>query len=129
MSSSSEQRGPIAVYGASGYTGRLISAELGRMGADFVLAGRDLAKLERVAADVGGPPVRAAALDDPAALADLLAPCASVIAAAGPFSLHGEPVVRAAVETATARPARTSRAPARRSSSSTIGRSARSISA
>ena len=102
MSSSSEQRGPIAVYGASGYTGRLISAELGRRGADFVLAGRDLAKLKRVAADVGGPPVRAAALDDPAALADLLAPCAAVIAAAGPFSLHGEPVVRAAVETATA---------------------------
>jgi short subunit dehydrogenase-like uncharacterized protein len=97
-----QQSGPIAVYGASGYTGQLIATELARREADFVLAGRNLAKLEAVAAGCGGPPVRAAALDDPAALRELLAPCAAVIACAGPFALHGEPVLRAAVETATA---------------------------
>jgi short subunit dehydrogenase-like uncharacterized protein len=97
-----EQSGPIAVYGASGYTGRLIAAELARREADFVVAGRNPAKLETVAAACGGPPVRAAGLDDPGALRELLAPCAAVIACAGPFAIHGEPVVSAAVETATA---------------------------
>ena len=33
--------GPIAVYGATGYTGRLVAAELRRRGAEFVLAGRN----------------------------------------------------------------------------------------
>ncbi|MGH2952007.1 MAG: saccharopine dehydrogenase family protein, partial [Solirubrobacterales bacterium] len=96
-----EQSGPIAVYGATGYTGRLVAAELSRRGADFVLAGRNAAKLEMVAEDIGGAPTRAASLDEPAELRDLLADCAAVIACAGPFRLHGEPVVRAAVETAT----------------------------
>ncbi|MGH2954238.1 MAG: saccharopine dehydrogenase family protein [Solirubrobacterales bacterium] len=98
---SHEQTGPIAVYGATGYTGRLVAAELRRRGADLVLAGRSAAKLEIVAEDIGGAPTRAAALDDPGALRDLLADCAAVIACAGPFRLHGEPVVRVAVETAT----------------------------
>jgi short subunit dehydrogenase-like uncharacterized protein len=34
-----EQTGPIAVYGATGYTGRLVAAELRRRDADLVLAG------------------------------------------------------------------------------------------
>lgn len=95
------QSGPIAVYGATGYTGRLVAAELRRRGADFVLAGRSAAKLEIVAEDVGGAPTRAASLDDPAALRELLEPCAAVIACAGPFQLHGEPVLAAAVDSAT----------------------------
>lgn len=98
---SNEQTGPIAVYGASGYTGRLVAAELARTGAAFVLAGRSRAKLEIVAEDVGGAEVVSAALDDPQALGELLEPCAAVIACAGPFQLHGEPVLRAAVEAGT----------------------------
>lgn len=98
---SNEQTGPIAVYGASGYTGRLVAAELVRTGAAFVLAGRNRAKLEIIAEDVGGAEVVAAELDDPQALRDLLEPCAAVIACAGPFQLHGEPVLRAAVEAGT----------------------------
>jgi short subunit dehydrogenase-like uncharacterized protein len=96
-----EPSGRIAVYGATGYTGRLVAAELRRRGADFVLAGRSASKLEIVAEDIGGAHTRAASLDDPGALRDLLADCTAVIACAGPFRLHGEPVVRAAVETAT----------------------------
>jgi short subunit dehydrogenase-like uncharacterized protein len=96
-----QQTGPIAVYGATGYTGRLVAAELVRRGADFVLAGRNRVKLEIVAEDVGGAATAVAPLDDPAALSDLLEPCAAVISCAGPFIAHGEPVVRAAVASST----------------------------
>jgi short subunit dehydrogenase-like uncharacterized protein len=97
-----QQTGPIAVYGATGYTGRLVAGELRRRGADFVLAGRNPAKLEIVAEDLGGGiPIQAASLDDPAGLKALLEPCAAVIACAGPFRLHGEPVLAAAVKSRT----------------------------
>ena len=48
--------GRIAVYGATGYTGRLVAAELAAAGADFVLAGRSREKLDALAAEVGGSP-------------------------------------------------------------------------
>ena len=102
MSLISRQRGPIAVYGATGYTGKLIAAELAASGADFVLAGRSAEKLDALAEDVGGDvATRAVGLDDPDGLRDLLRDCAAVIACAGPFTLHGEPVLAAAVDTAT----------------------------
>ncbi len=91
----------IAVYGATGYTGRLVAAELARRGADFVLAGRSASKLEIVAEDVGGAPTTAVELADAAGLRALLEPCAAVISCAGPFVDHGEPVVRAAIEAST----------------------------
>lgn len=94
--------GEIAVYGASGYTGRLVAAELGAARVPHVLAGRNRAKLEIVAEDAGGHGrVEAVALDDPDGLRDLLEPCAAVIACAGPFQHHGEPVLAAAVDTGT----------------------------
>ncbi len=63
------QSGPIVVYGASGYTGKLIAAELSRRGAEITLAGRNREKLEEVAAGLAGSPaVAAVALDDAAAL-------------------------------------------------------------
>jgi short subunit dehydrogenase-like uncharacterized protein len=95
------QSGPIAVYGATGYTGRLIAAELRRRGADFVLAGRDQAKLRTAASEVGDPPVTAVALDDERGLRQLLEPCPAVIACAGPFQECGEPVLAAAVDSRT----------------------------
>jgi short subunit dehydrogenase-like uncharacterized protein len=96
------QTAPVAVYGATGYTGRLVAAELDRRGADFVLAGRNAAKLDALAAELGSEPGTAAvSLDDPAGLRELLEPCAVVIACAGPFTLHGEPVVAAAAEAGT----------------------------
>jgi short subunit dehydrogenase-like uncharacterized protein len=90
------QTGPVAVYGATGYTGKLVAAELQRRGADFVLAGRSAPKLEILAEDVGGARVQAVPIDDEAGLRELLEPCAAVIACAGPFQLHGEPVLAAA---------------------------------
>jgi short subunit dehydrogenase-like uncharacterized protein len=60
----------IAVFGASGYTGRLVVAELARRGIEAVPAGRDTAAFRG---------------------------CDAVINCAGPFVQFGEPVVRAAV--------------------------------
>ena len=99
MAETPQQTGPIAVYGATGYTGRLVAAELRRRGAEMVLAGRNRAKLEILAEDLGGQiAIRDASLDDPTALRELLEPCAAVIACAGPFLKHGEPVLAAAIE-------------------------------
>ena len=66
------------------------------------LSGRNRGKLESLAEELdGNVAVQAAALDDEVALRSLLADCAAVIDCAGPFIRHGEPVLRAAVETET----------------------------
>src|SRR5262245_20356685 len=97
----SRQRGPIAVYGATGYTGKLVAAELRDAKADFVLSGRNRDKLLALAEELGGDvEVRPAALSEPE-LRRLLEGCAAVIDCAGPFTLHGEPVLKAAVDTGT----------------------------
>jgi short subunit dehydrogenase-like uncharacterized protein len=102
MSLRPRQRGPIALYGATGYTGRLVASALAASRADFVLSGRNRERLEALSASLDGTPgVRSATLDDPHSLRSLLDGCAAVIDCAGPFSLHGEPVLRAAVETGT----------------------------
>jgi short subunit dehydrogenase-like uncharacterized protein len=100
--STADQAGPIVVYGASGYTGRLICGELDQRGADFVLAGRSRERLERAAAELGGEhAVAAVALDDGPGLRELVGGAAAVIGCAGPFTLHGEPLIAAAAETGT----------------------------
>lgn len=99
---SQSQSGPIVVYGASGYTGKLIARELARRGAELTLAGRDRRKLESVAAGLDAEPAIAAVpLDDRRGLRDLLDGAGAVIACAGPFTLHGEPVLEAAVQAGT----------------------------
>jgi short subunit dehydrogenase-like uncharacterized protein len=91
--------GVIVLYGATGYTGRLVTRELVERGGDFVLGGRNREKLERLSAEIGaGAPVRVASVDDEASLRALLDGADVLINCAGPFSLAGEPVVRAAVD-------------------------------
>jgi short subunit dehydrogenase-like uncharacterized protein len=98
----SGQQGPIAVYGATGYTGRLVSAELARAGTELVISGRNRSKLDALASEIEGEvSVNAATLDDPASLRTLLADCSVVVDCAGPFVRYGEPVLAAAVETGT----------------------------
>lgn len=93
--------GPIAVYGATGFTGGLIAAELMRLGADLLVAGRNRGKLEALSEELGGVPFAAVSVDDPDGLREMFAPCSVVVACAGPFGLHGEPVVAAAADTGT----------------------------
>ena len=95
------QAGPIVVYAATGYTGRLVCDELSRRGAEFLVAGRNPAKLEALSRELGGVPTRAVQTGDARGLREMLEPCAAVIACAGPFCEHGEPVVSAAAETGT----------------------------
>lgn len=94
--------GPIAVYGATGYTGRLVVRELARRGLDLVLSGRSEDRLRALARELEvDAPIRAAAADDVPALRRVLEDCAALVNCAGPFSQLGEPVVRAAIESAT----------------------------
>jgi short subunit dehydrogenase-like uncharacterized protein len=94
--------GSIVVYGATGYTGRLVAHELRRRGLDAVLAGRDTGKLARLAEALGGGvPTHAVELEDRSGLRHLLGDAGAVIDCAGPFVRYGEPVARAAIETGT----------------------------
>lgn len=85
----------IVVYGASGYTGRLVVAELARRGIGVVLAGRDLTRLRAAAAGAGVPDaeVRVVQAGDAAAFHG----CDVVVNCAGPFVVTGDAVVRAAI--------------------------------
>ena len=93
--------GPIAVYGATGFTGGLIARELKRREASFLIAGRDRRKLDRLSEVLGEVPMRAVAADDASGLREMLEDCSVVVGCAGPFTLHGEGLVAAAAETGT----------------------------
>src|ERR1041384_5232130 len=93
--------GSIAVYGATGFTGRLIARALKEAGVEFLIAGRNRGKLERLSEELGDAPLAAVSVDDAVGLREMLAACSVVVACAGPFTLYGEPIVRAAVETGT----------------------------
>ena len=93
--------GPIAVYGATGFTGGLIARELKRREASFLIAGRDRRKLDRLSEVLGEVPMRAVAADDASGLREMLEGCSVVVGCAGPFTLHGEELVAAAADTGT----------------------------
>jgi short subunit dehydrogenase-like uncharacterized protein len=89
---------PIAVYGATGHTGRLVAAELASHGHELVLAGRNAEALHALADELGtATQVRIAGLDDPDALRAVTENAAVVVNCAGPFSRSGEPVASAAL--------------------------------
>jgi short subunit dehydrogenase-like uncharacterized protein len=84
----------IVVFGAGGYTGRLVAGELAAAGTAPVLAGR----LAALAAELGGLEVAFADAARPGAVRSLLGPGAVLVSTVGPFLRHGEPAVRAAVD-------------------------------
>lgn len=86
----------IAVYGACGHTGRFVLAELRRRGLVPVACGRDPSRLQQLAAATGVE-VRAAAIDDAAALDAAFAGTAAVLHCAGPFLDTAAPVLDAAL--------------------------------
>ena len=86
----------VAVYGASGHTGRFVVAELSRRGFMAIAIGRNAASL--AATDFpAGVRREAAGLDDPAALDRALTGADAVINCAGPFLDTAEPLVSAAL--------------------------------
>lgn len=85
------------VYGATGYTGRLITAEAVRRGLRPVLAGRNGASLAALAAE-HGVTMSAFPLDDPAEVRRALAGIRLVLHCAGPFVLTSAPMVSACLD-------------------------------
>ena len=85
----------IAVYGATGHTGRFVVQHLRRRGLSVVAVGRSASRLaDTVPAGVRG---RLAGSDDPASLERAFEACAVVINCAGPFLDTAAPVARAAL--------------------------------
>lgn len=85
------------IYGANGYTGELIAREAVRRGARPVLAGRNLAKIEPLAHELGLD-ARAFALDDMTEAARQIKGCALVMHCAGPFSGTARPMMEACLQ-------------------------------
>ncbi len=98
----------VIVYGATGYTGRLVAEYLAQTypnGVRWAMAGRSMAKLEAVRAEMGVPavvPLVTADADAPASLRAMCARATVVITTVGPYQLYGSDLVAACVETGTA---------------------------
>ena len=90
---------PIVVFGATGYTGRLICAELDRRGTRFVAAARDRKKLEQLVAGLSRPvEIEVASVDDPASLRRMCGRARVVLDCVGPFARWGRAVQDAALD-------------------------------
>ncbi|MFT4098895.1 MAG: saccharopine dehydrogenase NADP-binding domain-containing protein [Rhodoblastus sp.] len=93
----------IVVYGASGFTGRLVAEYLaGRKGeaTRWAMAGRDLAKLAAVRDEIGAPkdiPLIAADASNPQSLHDMAKRTRVVLTTVGPYQLYGAELVAACV--------------------------------
>jgi short subunit dehydrogenase-like uncharacterized protein len=90
-------RGTVAVFGASGHTGRFVVAELRHRGFAPIAIGRDRVKMTDSGFQESGIPIRTAAIDDPASLDRSLAGAAAIINCAGPFLDTADAVAAAAL--------------------------------
>ncbi|MBB2943393.1 short subunit dehydrogenase-like uncharacterized protein [Actinoplanes lutulentus] len=88
----------IVVFGASGYTGELVSRALVARGVKPVLAGRSAEKLERLAAQLGNLETQIADVDRPKSVRALVEAGDVLIATVGPFARWGGPAVEAAID-------------------------------
>ena len=94
----------LIVFGATGFTGRLVAEHLnlsGAAGARWAIAGRSLDKLDQVRQALQLPPSVAllqADAGDAASLKALVARAKVVITTVGPYQLHGEPLATACAE-------------------------------
>ena len=102
-----EREFDVIVYGATGYTGRLVAEYLAQTyptGVRWAMAGRSLAKLEAVRAEMDVPadvPLVTADAEAPASLREMCRRTAVVITTVGPYQLYGSDLVAACVETGT----------------------------
>lgn len=99
----------IVVYGATGFTGRLVAEHLAqRYGIDgevkWAMAGRSADKLAAVRDEIGAPkdtPLFVADADDPASLKAMVERTKAVLTTVGPYQLYGSPLVAACVAAGT----------------------------
>lgn len=88
----------LLIYGASGYTGRLLAARAHALGVAAILAGRNMSRLEGLARMDGLPP-RAFGLEDPRQIDAALRDVGAVINCAGPFGATARPIAEACLRT------------------------------
>lgn len=89
----------IVLFGATGYTGGLVAESLVAAGARPVLAGRDPARLEQRAAELGsGLETAVADVARPATLRALVERDDVLISTVGPFARWGDPAAEAAID-------------------------------
>ena len=86
----------LMIYGATGYTGRLVAEQAKAAGLDFEIAGRNSGKLVAASAELGVAH-RAFSLDDHASVANHLAGISVLLNCAGPFARTAEPLMRACI--------------------------------
>lgn len=96
----------IIVYGASGYTGRLVAEYLAAQGGDirWAMAGRSASKLTEVRDLIGAAKdtsLIVADANDEAALLSMARQTAVVLTTAGPYQLYGDMLVGACASTGT----------------------------
>jgi short subunit dehydrogenase-like uncharacterized protein len=84
----------LLVYGAAGFTGRLIVEEALAFGLRPIVAGRSAQALEKIAR-AAGLEYRVASMEQPARLASMLDGVSVVLNAAGPFRATALPLVEA----------------------------------
>ena len=92
----------VVVYGASGYTGKLICWHLAQAGIAFTAAGRNAERLQEqmdLVPELAGAEYECRAVDRTVEdLAELFAGSKVVVNVTGPFMQIGEPVVQAALQ-------------------------------
>ncbi|MAC98330.1 saccharopine dehydrogenase [Pseudomonas abyssi] len=99
----------IIVYGATGYTGRLVAEYLSQEYADdsglrWAMAGRSQSKLEAVRDEIGAPagtPLVVADTGDADSLRAMAERTRVVLTTVGPYQLYGSDLVRICAETGT----------------------------
>src|SRR5229473_5856540 len=87
----------IVVFGATGYTGRLVSEALVARGVKPVLAGRNAPALAVLATELGGLETAVADVSSPETVRALVARRDVLVSTVGPFVRWGEPAVQAAI--------------------------------
>jgi short subunit dehydrogenase-like uncharacterized protein len=88
--------GNILVYGATGYTGKLMALNSRAKGSNFILAGRSAERVRAVAKPLGLP-WRAFDLSNRRELDTSVKDVAAVLCAAGPFSATSRPMADACI--------------------------------
>lgn len=89
--------GNIVLFGATGYTGRLVAEELVKRGAAPVLAARGKDRLDALADDLGGLETRTADVSQPDTVRALVEKGDVLVSTVGPFASWGDPALEAAV--------------------------------
>jgi short subunit dehydrogenase-like uncharacterized protein len=96
----------IIIYGATGFTGRLVAEYMHATYPDrpWAMAGRSAAKLAAVRDEMGLPadtPLIEADASDPASIDAMVARARVIITTVGPYLLYGEPLVAACAKSGT----------------------------